>query len=127
MRGIVLASIDEQGTELRIETEIGPVQGIWRGDSNSPVNSGEALDIELEFPNARSWHDIAGTTAAGTRSASPDPIFGTVVELFEDGILMVAIGTSIVQVELSDSPSADPTGQTVAIPSDDLEIYPTGV
>ncbi|MFC8797612.1 hypothetical protein ACFT2C_07745 [Promicromonospora sp. NPDC057138] len=126
MRGVVLASVDGQGSELRLETEIGPILGVWRGDA--PVDSGETLDVELEFPSARSWHDIASAASADSaRSISSDSLYGTVMELFDDGILMVKIGGSIVQVELDDSPSRNPAGETVAISPDDLEIYPTGV
>lgn len=126
MRGVVLASVEGQGTDLRIDTEVGPVQGVWRGDS--PLNSGEALDVELEFPNARAWHDIASAASTNaTRIISSAPLFGTVVELFDDGVLLVKIGGSIVQIELDNGPSLDPAGKTVAISPDDLEIYPTGV
>jgi hypothetical protein len=126
MRGVVLASVEGQGSDLRMETEIGPVLGVWRGDN--PVDTGETLDVELEFPNARTWHDIESAASVGsTRSISSDPVFGTVMELFDDGILMVKIGGSIVQVELDEVPPRNPAGETVAISPDDLEIYPTGV
>ncbi|GAA4693104.1 hypothetical protein APR04_002196 [Promicromonospora umidemergens] len=126
MHGVVLASIDGQGSDLRIQTDIGPILGVWRGDS--PVNSGESVDVELEFPNSRAWGDIAShASAEAARNVPSDLIVGTVIEFFDDGILMVKIGGSIVQVELDDSPSGDLVGATVAIAPDDLEIYPTGL
>lgn len=126
MRGVVLASIEGQGSEIRVQTDIGPVLGVWRGEY--AVSSGESIDVELEFPNARSWGDIVSSASAGAaRSISSDLIVGTVLEFFDDGVLMVKIGGSIVQVELDDRPASDPAGETVAFSPDDLEIYPTGV
>jgi hypothetical protein len=114
---------DESSPRLTLATEIGLLDGAWRG--SEPVRKGDVLDVELDFTEPRRWSDL--TPLADGVSAGPGRLRAVVAARHDDGVIIVRIGSAAAQLEVVDDPPEEGTGMVVSVSTDDLEFFPTGI
>lgn len=118
-----LGSVDREGQELTVRTEYGEIRGRWC--ASEPVNIGDRFDVEFEFPSPRLWSElIVGTPASRDQHGL---VVGEVLQICDENVVIVRVLGGIVQLETVDTPDRDVVGSEIALSTDDLEFYPTGV
>jgi hypothetical protein len=123
MQAVALNDADEMHPAIEMDTEVGRLRGHWRG-SNSIAN-GDLVDVELDLPRPRS---LAELVIDAPSDAAPGMLRGVVAAVFDDGVLVLQVGSAAIQLELGNGPPAsDIIGATVDVTAEDLGIYPSGV
>lgn len=123
MRAVALNDADTLRPSIEMDTEVGRLRGTWRG--STAISQGESVDVELDVANPRSLADLV-VDPQGNRGQGV--LRGVIQAAFEDGVIVLQIGSSAVQVELEQAPPVDEiVGRTVDLIAEDLEFFPTGV
>jgi hypothetical protein len=123
MRAIALNDADAMHPAIEMDTEVGRMRGVWRGASG--IANGDSVDVELDLPRPRSLADLVIDPPS---AAAPGMLRGVVTAVFDDGVIVLQVGSSAIQVELDDSPpGSDVVGATVDVPADDLGFHPSGL
>jgi hypothetical protein len=123
MRAEAQNDADESSPRLTIATEIGLLDGAWRG--SEPVRKGDVLDVELDFTEPRQWSELRAL--ADGEPEEPGRVRAVVAARYDDGVIVVQIGSAAAQLEMVDGPPEDVTGMLVSVSADDLEFFPTGI
>lgn len=123
MRAIALNDADSAHPSIEIETEAGRLRGRWCG--SEAIARGQSVDVELDVARTRLFADFIVNP---TGSRDPRALRGVIQAAFDDGVIVLQVGSSALQIELDDHPQGDAVvGKTVDLIADDLEIFPTGV
>jgi hypothetical protein len=121
MRATALNAADDQSRALTVSTSVGDLDGQWMG--SSPVRAGDELDLELELGPPRAWDELVGP---GTRTDPSPRVPALVEQAFDDGVIVVRIGTTVAQLEIVGEVPASVAGLNVSVPISDLKFFPTG-
>lgn len=122
MRAVALNDADPTCPLIEMDTEAGQLRGAWRG--STAVLQGQLVDVELELALPRSISDL---TVVAPASGEPGVLCGVIQAVFDDGVVVLRVGTAAVQIELDgDLPGAEAVGSTVGLIADDLEFHPSG-
>lgn len=123
MRAEAQNDAGESSPRLTIATEIGLLDGAWRG--SEPVRKGDVFDVELDFTEPRQWSELL--PLADGEPVGPGRVRAVVAGRYDDGVIIVQIGSAAAQLEMVDGPPEDVTGTLVSVSADDLEFFPTGI
>lgn len=106
-----------------MDTEVGRLRGAWRGAT--AIAAGQSIDVELDLSRPRAFAEFVINPPTGAR---PQLLRGVVGTVFDDGVLVLQVGSSAVQVELEgDVSGAEVVGMAVGLVADDLEFHPSGI